>query len=217
MQATATIILSAWGAVLSTGLAVLTFFDRARARPIIRAHAQIVSRRALEEPRFVTASVRTGRYDDEEIHEFYVEFKAENHGTKPLSVQHIYIETEKQLSYVTPDGLPVVLESQTTVSFEVQKEHFDTIDVGTKERLKTKIVEIGFVDGLDRRYPVSKKQLQTILDQSLTLPTTMAVYVRKEHSADRVLAFNVVNPAIIKRRSAKKSAFRPKLIFWQRD
>lgn len=129
----------------------------------------------------------------------------------------IYIETEKQLSYVTPDGVPVVLEGQTAVCFEIQKEHFDAINVETKERLKSKIFEIGFVDGLDRRYPVSKKQLHNILDQSLTLPTTIAVYVRKEHPEDQVLAFKVVNPAIIKRRSAEKSAFRQKLILWQRD
>jgi hypothetical protein len=211
---TATIILSAWGALLSTGLALLALFDRTRARPIIRAYVQMASRRASEEPRFVTAPVRTGRYDDEEIREFYIEFKVENHGTKPLSLQHVYIETAKNLSYITPEGLPIVLEGQTSTTFEVQKEHFDTLDVETGERRKPEIHEVGFVDGLDRRYPVPKKQLQDILGQSLIFPTTMAVYMRKEHPEDRVLAFQIVNVAVIKSRSSKKSGVRKNIILF---
>jgi hypothetical protein len=213
---TATIIPAAWGAVLSTGLALLNLYDRTRARPIIRAHVTMASRRALEEPRFVAASVRTGRYDDEEVREFYVEFRVENYGAKPLSLLHIYIETAKNLAYITPEGLPVVLEGQTAATFEVQKEHFDTLDSETRERRKPEIREIGFVDGLDRRYPVPKRRLQDLLDRSLALPTTMAVYVRKEHPENRVLAFQVVNPAIIKSRSTKKFNFlRNRLLFWR--
>jgi hypothetical protein len=213
---TATIILSAWGAVISTGLALLTLFDRTRAKPIIRTYARMASRRASEEPQFVTASVRTGRYDDEEVREFFVEFRAENHGTKPLSLLQIYIETEKNLAYITPEGLPVVLEGQTAATFDVQKEHFDTLDVETKARRKPEIHEIGFVDGLDRRYPVPKEQLQDVLNQSLTLPTTIAAYMRKEHPEDRVLAFKIVHPGVLQSRSTTKPKFRQnRLLFWR--
>ena len=86
----------------------------------------------------------------------------------------------------------------------------------TRERRKPEIYEIGFVDGLDRRYPVPKGQLENILDESLTLPTTVTVYVRKEHPEDRVVAFQVVNPGIIQTRSTKKPRFRQnRLLFWR--
>jgi hypothetical protein len=78
-------LLSLWGATLSTVLGFLAIIDRFRARPIIRAHAKAQSQVVREEPRFVSASVRTGHYDDLEIREFYIEYRVENHGTKSPS------------------------------------------------------------------------------------------------------------------------------------
>lgn len=93
------------------------------------------------------------------------------------------------------------------LNFAIQKEHFDTIELGTKTRSKPEILQIEFVDGLDRRYPVSEKQLRDLLDQSLKLPTTVAIYKRKAHEEDQVLAFKIVNPAKVMLRSVKEPGF----------
>jgi hypothetical protein len=86
----------------------------------------------------------------------------------------------------------------------VQKEYFDSIEVATGQRIKPDVRETGFVDGLDRRYPVPKKELKELINESLSLPTTWAVYIRKEHPEDRVAAFQVVNPAMLITRSRKE-------------
>src|SRR5258705_13786211 len=83
-----TLVLALWGAALSTLLAILTLFDRTRARPIIRAHARIQLRNAPESPRFMTASFKMGPYDDEFLNEIYAEFLVDNIVTKPLSEHH---------------------------------------------------------------------------------------------------------------------------------
>ena len=202
---TVTMIVSVWGASLSTILAMLTFFDRTRARPIVRTFVFLTSRRALEKPEFITALVRINpREDWEERREFYVEFRAENHGTKPISLHHIYIDTPKNLFYVTPEGLPVVLEAQSRAVIMVQKEFFDDMDISTLERRSPAILEIGFVDGLDRRYAVPRRQLGNLLARSLELPTGQAVYKRKDDSGSKVLAFQFQHPAVVQPRSEVK-------------
>jgi hypothetical protein len=214
-----TLILSSWGAALSTALAILTFFDRTRARPIIRACATMRSQNASENSQFVTAPVKVGSYDDVHIYEFFVEFRVENHGTKPLALHHVYIEHENgNLIYITPDGLPLVLEGQSSAKFEIQKEYFDDRDITTQERRRPDLQDIGFVDALDRRYSVPKKQLEEVLNESLLLPTTRAVYAQKNNPERRVLAFKAIHPQTMMRRSRpmndlKFFSFR-RLRFW---
>jgi hypothetical protein len=202
-----TLLLSLWGAALSTLLAILTLFDRTRARPIIRAHARIQLRNASDSPRFMTALVKTGPYDDEFLKEIYAEFRVENHGTKPLSLHHIYVEEGEQgnLVYISPPGLPLVLEGESSATFEIQKEHFDAIDIPTTQRIKSKVNEIGFVDALDRRYPVPKKELSELLDESFDLPTTRKLYARKDNEERKVVAFQTIHNSIIMRRSESRS------------
>jgi hypothetical protein len=201
-----TLFLSVWGAALSTLLALLTLFDRTRARPIIRAHAKIQFRNASESPRFTTASVKTGPYTDEYLKEIYAEFRVENHGTKPLSLHHIYVEElQGNLVYISPPGLPLVLEGESSATFEIQKEHFDAIDIATQQRVKSTVKEIGFVDALDRRYPVPKMELSELLDESFDLPTTRAIFARKDHEEHKVVAFQMVHNSIIMLRSKPKS------------
>ncbi|MEA2841921.1 MAG: hypothetical protein QOF41_3251 [Methylobacteriaceae bacterium] len=216
-----TLLLSLWGATLSTALAVLIILDRARARPIIRAYAKLQSRNAQEDAQFVTALVKTSPYGHTETMEFYVEFRVENHGTKPLSLRQIYIEDgPDNLLYISPPGLPLVLEGQSSATFEIQKEYFDDADLITRERRNADVREIGFVDALDRRYAVSKKQLREILGRTVVLPTTRAVFQGKEHPEDRVIAFKAVHPAIIMRRSKKplrlREQLRHRLLSWRK-
>jgi hypothetical protein len=221
-----TLFLSMWGATLSTLLAILTLLDRTRARPIIRAHAKIQFRNVRGEPKFVCRTFKTGRYDDTETQEIFAEFRVENHGTRPLSLQHIYVEEEKgNLNYITPDGLPIVLEGQSSAKFEIQKEYFDAIDFSSKERIIANVIEIGFVDALDRRYRVGKKETNLLLCESLFLPTTRALFRRKEHPEDVVSAFQTVHKAILTRRSQKEpplswrfpSGLNKILKFWARE
>jgi hypothetical protein len=101
--------------------------------------------------------------------------------------------------------LPLVLEGQSSATFEIQKEYFDNIDFDTKERCKEELNSIGFVDALDRRYSVPKKQMEEIIDESLTLPTARAFYARKDHPEHRVLAFQTIHAQTIMRRSKKLS------------
>lgn len=209
-----TLLLSLWGAALSTVLAVLAIVDRTRARPIIRTHAKIQISNVRERSKFTTASFKTGRYDDSVVQEIFVEFRAENHGNKPLSLQHVYIEDGNgNLNYITPEGLPLILEGQSSSKFDIQKEYFDAIDIPTRQRVIGDVIEIGFVDALDRRYPVSKKELDLILRESLSLPTTRAVYVRKEYPEDLVVAFQGVHEAILTRRSRTANHLSRKLPF----
>ncbi|MEA2909348.1 MAG: hypothetical protein QOJ15_1429 [Bradyrhizobium sp.] len=50
-------------------------------------------------------------------------------------------------------------------------------------------------------YPVPRKQLNEILEESLTLSTTCEVYQRKDHPEDRVLAFQAIHPGTVQNRS----------------
>jgi hypothetical protein len=146
--------------------------------------------------------MKSGPHDDVYIFEFYVEFRVENHGTKPLSLHHIYIEHENgNLFYITPEGLPLILEGQSSAIFEIQKEYFDDLDFSTKERREPDVREIGFVDALDRRYPVPRKQLEGVMSQSLALPTTRAFFARKDDPDKRVVAFKTIHSQTMMRRS----------------
>jgi hypothetical protein len=198
-----TTILSIWGASLSTVLGLLTIYERTRTRPIIRTDASIEYCRARETPLFVVGALQTGPFETDVIeHEIYVEFKAQNYGGKPLSLHHIYIEDAKgNLSYIDSEGLPIVLEAHSSATFMVQKEYFDDIDISTGRRVMGDVVEIGFVDALDRRYSVRRKRLLAILKDSLTLPTGKALFKRKDHPEYVVAAFTIVHNAVITHRS----------------
>jgi hypothetical protein len=196
-------------------LGVLTLFDRMRSRPIIRANANIAFCRLREKPVFVTAKVQTGSQEQDAVdHEIYVEFQARNYGNRPLSLHHIYIEDSKDnLSYITPDGLPMVLEPQSSAVFMIQKEFFDEIDVRTRERLIGDVIDTGFVDALDRRYPVPKKRLLAVLNESATLPTGKALYKRNDDP--EMVGFQVVHSANMMRRSSRMRR-RPLAMFCRR-
>jgi hypothetical protein len=151
-------------------------------------------------------SVNQGPYGDQALNEIYAEFRVQNYGTKPLSLQHIYVEeNEGNLIYISPAGLPLILEGESSATFEIQKEHFDAVDIPTGGRINAGVLETGFVDALDRRYPIPKAELDQLLDESLKLPTKRAVFARKEQPESKVVAFQTGHSAIIIRRSEKSS------------
>jgi hypothetical protein len=87
-----TLIISIWGATLSTLLGILTILDRIRSRPIIRTSARIGFRRNAEK-KYATARFKNGPYGEiSEEREIFVELRIENHGNKPMTMKAAYVE-----------------------------------------------------------------------------------------------------------------------------
>jgi hypothetical protein len=101
------------------------------------------------------------------------------------------------VNYIYSDGLPCLLEGQSSATFSIQKEFFDGVDISANERIVGEVKEAGVVDTLDRRYPINRRNLARLLKESFDYPTTIALFVQKGHPDRVVASFPIVDRGAI--------------------
>ena len=124
-----------------------------------------------------------------------------NIGGVPVQVLGVLLEDlvadRLNVVQITPHGLPVVLDPGTTTMVQLEKEHLDDLAACTF---------IGVVDGTGHRHSVVNPR--SLIEDSWRLPTRLAVYQRRDEPADRVVAFQVADPAILTTRPARRGLRR---------
>lgn len=184
-------LLSLWGAVLSTLLALGALANAMRARPILSVKAQISEKSASDEPQFIVFEKPAGPYGETYPVEICAQFTVTNSGEKDIWLNAVFVETASHVKLVRPNGLPQVILARSFLEIEVQKELFDDIDLTLEERKMSEVVAAGVIDALGKRHSISKSNLSSLLKDSFEAPTSMSVYRRKGAPSERFLAYQV--------------------------
>jgi hypothetical protein len=93
---------------------------------------------------------------------------------------------------VIPSGLPALLEPNTQVQVEIQKEWLDDVAV----------VRLGVLDALGRIHAINPKHPASLAQRSNALPSNKREYRHRE-TGDVVKAFQVKDKAVLTKGPAK--------------
>jgi hypothetical protein len=184
-------ILAFYSAVLSTALAVITVIKFLRERPRIIVKAIPITTPSAEGEDTHGVLVRVRRGDDELWEEADIEIRVSNSGAQACQITDVFIETKWAVQQVRPDGLPVVLDPNTSCSVRVQPEYFAPKDV-TPERTLTGVpVEaVGVFDGLGKKHCITKANLTALVMKCTELPLRTALYAHRQ-TGSLVVAFQI--------------------------
>lgn len=128
-----------------------------------------------------------------------VSFTIRNLGGTPIQILGILLEdlnkSSLQVSQISANNLPVVLEPGTTTEVTLQKEHLDLLECCTF---------IGVVDGTGRRHPVPTRQAREVIEESWRLPSRLAVFQQRDDPSKRVIAHQLAVSGKFTERPAKR-------------
>ena len=195
------LILAAYGAVLSTSLAVLTLVKFLRDRPSISVEATTVFSPSSEGADTHGILICVKRGDDELWEEVDIELCIRNSGDKACQICDVFIEQENVIQQIRPEGLPVVLEPRTQSVVRVQPEYFAPKVMGEKRELvPDSILAAGVFDALGEKHSILSENFEKLVDQCATLPVRTSVYQHKE-TGNHVIAFKVKDASKIVRKN----------------
>jgi hypothetical protein len=188
-------LVAIYGAVLSTGLGMLTLLKFLREKPRISVDAQPVTKPASETSASHGVLVRVRHGHDVLLEEADVEMTVSNAGGQGCQITDVFIETATSIQLVRPEGLPVVLATNTSCTVLVQPELFAPKRLSDDGQLIDEtVLKIGVFDAVGNKHRIPKKNLIAIVDKCRQLPLRTAVYQHKE-TGDRVVAFQVRDAA----------------------
>jgi hypothetical protein len=197
MKISTELILALYGAALSTGLAALTALKFFRERPRISVEASRVHKTAAADQATHGVLVRVKRGEDFLWEEADVEIRVRNAGGQACQISDVFVETATAIHRVRPNGLPAILDPNTSFSVLVQPEYFAPKTCSKEGVLMHIPVEaVGVFDGLGKKYQISTENLTTLLCGYGGLPVRTAVYKHKQ-TGNFVVAFPVADAATI--------------------
>src|ERR1039457_5407167 len=145
---TVQMIFAIYGAALSTGLAVLTALKFLREKPRISVEATLVNASSSEGEKTHGILHRVKRGDDLVWEEVDVEIIVRNSGALACQISDVFIETASAILQVRPNGLPVILDPNTSCSVRIQPEFLAPKKLGEGGALTDRPVEsVGVFDG----------------------------------------------------------------------
>jgi len=197
MQLTMGLLLAIYGALLSTALAVLTIVKFLRERPRISVDAIPITAPASESDETHGVLVRVRRGGDVLWEEADIEIRVRNAGDQACQISGVFVETATAIQQVRPNGLPVILDPNTSCSIRVQPEYFapkTPTDEGGLEEIPVEAV--GVFDALGKKHRISKENLATLVRRCVGLPLRTALYKHNE-TGNVVVAFQVRDAATI--------------------
>jgi hypothetical protein len=187
MSQTIQTLLGLWGGILATVLGIVQLVKHFRDRPRILVSASFSFR-----PTDSAADIRGTLVETEHgPNEVLLSVTAANHGKQPLQITACLIEeVNGNLQQVIPAGLPALLEPNTQVQVEIQKEWLDDVEV----------VRLGVIDALGRIHEIDRSQVAQLVHRSNTLPSNRREY-RDRETGNIVKAFQVKDKAILTRKN----------------
>jgi len=191
------LLLAIYGAILSTTLGAFAIAKFLRERPRISVDAIPMSITASEGEDTHGVLVRVRRGHDVLWEEVDIELRVRNAGDKACQISDVFVETATAIQQVRPNGLPVVLDPNTSCSVRVQPEYFAPrrpTETGELEGIEVEAV--GVFDGLGKKHKISKEDLAKLVRRCNELPLRTALYKHKE-TGNVVVAFQVKDTATI--------------------
>jgi hypothetical protein len=203
MQVSMNLVLAIYGAILSTGLALLTAIKFLRERPRISVECIPLCRTAREGSETHGVLVRVLHGDDVLWEEADVEIRVCNAGTQACQVTDVFVETATEVQKIRPNGLPVILEPRTSCSVYVQPEYFVPKTPTESEGLIDIPVEaVGVYDALAKKHRISRGNLATLVRWCAELPVRTSLFRHKD-TGNVVVAFKAKDPATIVRKTRR--------------
>jgi hypothetical protein len=197
MHITTELLLSLYGALLSTTLAVLSIAKFLRERPRISVDAELINTTALEGDDTHGVLVQVRRGHDVLWEEADVEIRVRNAGDKACQITDVFVETATTIRQVRPEGLPVFLDPNSSCSVRVQPEYFapkKSTDAGKLEGISVEAV--GVFDGLGKKHRISRDTLEKLVRRCQELPLRTALYRHKE-TGHVIAAFQIKDAGTI--------------------
>lgn len=177
------VVIALWGAILATVLGILELRKHFRDKPLIVVSADLSFQAANKEDNPKGTLIET----DHGPNEVLLAITAANHGKQALQVTACLVEEANgNLQQVIPPGLPALLEPNTQVEVEIQKEWLDDV----------KVLRLGVLDALGRIHAIHPAQLATLVQRSNALPSNKREY-RNRETGDVVKAFQVKDNAVL--------------------
>src|SRR5436853_3145591 len=113
-------ILSIWGAVIATILAIIQIAKAYRDKARIKVDADLIFRPVKEDEPIKGTRILV---EDRGFREVLIRITAANHGKQPLQITGVILEEEStgNITQVLPEKLPAVLDPSTSLTIEIQK------------------------------------------------------------------------------------------------
>lgn len=189
---TATTI-AVYAAGLSTTTALVSFARMIRDRPSIAVQASF-SFAAASSADDVPKGTPVEMHEPGLIYECLVHMRIVNRGRRAVQVVAVVVEgvAERNKSNVIashevrPHPLPTVLEPLSSVEVSIQKEHFDQDD---------ELLFLGVLDALGHRHATADEDILKILETNQTLPTSIALFQRRDDPTKKIAAWQTKDVA----------------------
>ncbi|MCK4571043.1 hypothetical protein KAT84_03735 [Candidatus Bipolaricaulota bacterium] len=180
------VVLALWGAILATALGIIELLKHFRDKPRILVSADLSFRAATKEADAKGTLIET----DHGLNEVLLALTAANHGKQPIQITACLVEEANgNLQQVIPPGLPALLEPNTQVRVEIQKEWLDNVNV----------VRLGVLDALGRVHSIDSSHVAHLVQRSNALPSNKCEY-RNRETGDGVKAFQAKDKSILTKR-----------------
>lgn len=197
MQSSIQLVLAIYGACLSTTLAALAIAKFLRERPRISVDAVPISIIASEGDDTHGVLVRVRRGDDLLWEEADIEIRVRNAGDKACQISDVFVETPTAIQEVRPNGLPIILDPNTSSSVRVQPEYFAPKTPTESGELAGIAVEaVGVFDALGKKHKISNENLAMLVRRCFELPLRTALYKHKD-TGNVAVAFQAKDAATI--------------------
>ncbi len=201
MEISIEMALGAYGALLSTGLAVLAIFRFWRERPRISVNARIIVKSASKEDETHGVLRQAQRGDDLLWEEVDVEISVRNSGAEQCQISGVFVETGSALFEVAPTNFPVILTPNTGSSALVQPEYIVPKKITLSGQLLDESVSaFGVFDALGNKHAIPESELNQIVTSCRGLPLRTSRYKHRK-TGRMVVAFQVKdNGALIEKK-----------------
>jgi len=129
--------------------------------------------------------------------EVLVRFHISNHGDKGVQIAAVVMEAIGgqyiNISEITPDPLPTILEPFTSIDVTIQKEVID---------MESAIIFLGVVDVLGRRHSVPDVRCRELATKCWDMPTRVGWFARRDDpEAPLVRAYQIQDRGRLSRRA----------------
>jgi hypothetical protein len=205
MDISVQLLLGLWGTILSTALALIQIRKYFREKPHLVVDASLLHKTCDEEKENTHGvKVHVKRGDDLCWEEVLVCFEIRNFGLQAVQVNAIYVETAEVIHQITPNGLSVILQPNTSTTIEVQPEYFvpssltaDGATEGHDNLLQPiDVLSFGVLDALGKKHRVRQPMFDKVIAGCKALPLRIGVFRHKE-TGNMVTAFQVVDLGIL--------------------
>jgi hypothetical protein len=185
------LILGIWGAAVSTVVAMQQIVSAVRDSAKIKVEFAIVTHAVAHADDTLGVKFQSARGDWTEAN---VEVGIANAGRRALQLTDVFVETSTSIQQLRPDGMPVVLDPNTSVDLVLQPEWFAPkavvrVSGADEARLDdTPVLAIGVLDALGRRHALSRTACEELVRNCRELPLRTALYKSKT-TGEYVAAF----------------------------